>query len=320
VHPLPLTAFASFLRTTKAALRNAAGLDRELAELRRHFDARVEALQINQGRVLAGINEGRHFAELRDCEFKVFSQWGEDGILQYLTSVVPIENRTFIEFGVEDFFESNCRFLMMKDNWQGYVIDGSEQNIRRLRDSGWFWCHDLQTVTAFITPENIDVLLIASGFDSDLGILSIDLDGIDYFVLDAIHVVRPRILVCEFNGLFGPVRPISVPLDPAFQRTAKHHSNLYWGASLAAMCLAAHRKGYGLVGTNSAGNNAFFVRSDLVREPLKVIEPAAAYRPPLFRESRSAKGALTYLRDAERLDAIRGLPVLNVLSGELEQL
>ena len=78
---------------------------------------------------LAGLNQAKHSSKLKDYEFKVFSQWGEDGILQCLTSTIEIPEKTFIEFGVEDFFESNCRFLMMKDNWRGFVMDGSAANM-----------------------------------------------------------------------------------------------------------------------------------------------------------------------------------------------
>ncbi len=94
---------------------------------------RLDEIKINQGMLLASINEKKESRNLRDYEFKVFSQWGEDGILQRLINVVEIKNRTFIEFGVEDFFESNCRYLLMKDNWSGLVIDGSSGNINRLK-------------------------------------------------------------------------------------------------------------------------------------------------------------------------------------------
>jgi hypothetical protein len=250
----------------------------------------------------------------------VFSQWGEDGIIQHLCKCVEIENRTFVEFGVESFVEANCRFLLMKDNWSGFVIDGSERNIRSLKHSYFFWRFGLQAVDAFITRENINKLLERSGFDEDLGILSIDLDGNDYYVLEAITGFKPRILICEYNAVFGDTRKISVPYDPAFQRTKGHYSNLYFGASLAALTHLAGRRGYSLVGTNRAGVNAFYVRNDLLTPKLQALSSVDAYSPSLARESRDRDGNLTYVGGDDRLKLIRGLPVFNVETNAAETL
>lgn len=224
-----------------------------------------------------------------------------------------------MEFGVEDFSESNCRFLMMKDDWRGFVIDGSSSNIDRLRASNYYWKHDLEARCSFITRENIDRLLSESGFDRDLGILSIDLDGVDYHVLEAITSFDPRILICEFNALFGAERTVTVPYRPDFDRNTAHFSNLYWGASLRAFNDLAEDRGYALVGTNSAGNNAFFVRKTLIGEHLDILDVEEAFSQPNFRESRNEDGSLSFLRGDARKSAIKGLPVLNTESGELEE-
>jgi hypothetical protein len=203
------------------------------------MDERLDEIKINQGIMLSLLNEGKTTTNLKAYEFKVFSQWGEDGIIQHLTKSIEIKHKTFIEFGVEDFLESNCRFLLMKDDWRGLVIDGSNSNVQRIRNSYFYWRHDLDAVHKFITKENIESVLAASGFDSDLGLLSIDLDGNDYFILEAINNFSPRILICEYNPIFGGARSISVPYQADFRRTNAHHSNLYWGASLGrcpALC------------------------------------------------------------------------------------
>jgi hypothetical protein len=284
------------------------------------INERLDEIKINQGILLASINEKKESRNLRDYEFKVFSQWGEDGILQRLVKVVEIKNRTFIEFGVEDFFESNCRYLLMKDNWSGLVIDGSSSNMNRLKGSYFFWKHHLIAVDAFITRDNINDLLARSAFDEDLGILSVDLDGNDYHVLEKITFFRPRILICEYNSVFGPSRKISVPYDENFMRTTKHSSNLYWGASLAAMTHLANKRGYSLVGTNTASNNAFFVRDDLLNDNLEVLSVEQAYSASLYREGRDAEGRLTYIGAEDRLKMIQGMPVVNVETNATEQL
>lgn len=131
---------------------------------------------------------------------------------------------------------------------------------------------------------------------------------------------QPRILICEYNAVFGPRRKVSIPYQPDFHRTSAHHSNLYWGASLAAMTHLAGNKGYVLVGTNGAGNNAFYVRKDLVNDRLAVLTAEEAYRPSSYRESRDAQGHLTYVTADRRLDVIRGLPVYEVETQRTEVL
>jgi hypothetical protein len=279
---------------------------------------RLDEMKINQGLILSALNETRNSARLVDYEFKIFSQWGEDGILQHLTKTIEMRHKTFIEFGVESFMEANCRFLLMKDNWSGYVIDASSSNISILKNSYFYWKHQIDAVDAFITKDNINELLAKSCFDEDLGILSIDIDGNDYFILEAINAVRPRILICEYNAIFG-TRKISVPYEADFFRTGKHHSNLYFGASLSAMAFLAHKKGYSLVGTNSNGCNAFFVRNDLVNEKIAVLTAEQAFLPSKIRQSRDKRGKLSYLAGND-VKEIRGLPVVNVETGAVEAL
>jgi hypothetical protein len=299
---------------------------RILARFKRAFTAiesmhhRLDDIRINQGLILSKLNASQVSRDLQDHEFRVFSQWGEDGIIQFLINAVDIKHKTFIEFGVEDFSESNCRFLLVKDNWRGFVIDGSARNIKRLTRAPYFWRHDLKAVNAFITKDNINELLSQSEFDEDLGLLSVDIDGVDFHVLEAITAFKPRILVCEYNAVFGGSRPISVPYEPSFQRGLKHPSNLYFGASLAAMELAAQRKGYALVGTNRNGANAFFVRNDLMNDKLQAMTSQDCFTSSRFRESRGADGELTFIAGEERLALVKGMPVLNVKTGEMESL
>ena len=280
---------------------------------------RLDEIKINQGLILSALNETRNSTNLADYEFKVFSQWGEDGIIQHLSKAIEMKHKTFIEFGVESFIEANCRFLLMKDNWRGYVIDASPSNIAVLKNSYFYWKFELVAVDAFVTKENINELLAKSGFDEDVGILSIDIDGNDYSILEAIYTIRPRILICEYNAVFGD-RKISVPYDPNFSRTEKHFSNLYWGASLSAMTFLANQKGYSLVGTNGSGCNAFYVRDDLLNEKVKVLTAEQAFISSTIRQSRDKQGSLSHLAGSARLEAIKGLRVVNVETQAMEEL
>jgi hypothetical protein len=294
------------------ALRRGLGSLEPLATL----PLELERLRVQVGRAEAArVRALPADAPLREAEFQVFSQFGEDGILQHLISKVPIEADVFVEFGVEDFTESNTRFLLVNDNWRGLVIDASDAHQRWLAAHPTGWRHEIEAITAFITCDNINGLIGDAGITGDIGLLSIDLDGNDLWILEAIDVVQPRILISEYNATFGPEAAVSVPYDPGFVRTEKHASTLYWGASLAALAQAARDKGFSLVGSNLAGNNAFFVRDD-VRGGLPAVDPASAWRPSRFRESRGPDGELTYVSDPQkRLRMMRELPLVDTESG-----
>lgn len=248
---------------------------------------------------------------LADQEFKIYSQWGEDGILSFIINSIDVETETFVEFGVESYVEANTRWLIQFRNWRGLVLDGSKENVDRIINSPIFWKHQLSAVAAFITRENINDLLTANGFSGKLGILSIDIDGVDYWVWEAIDCVSPSIVVIEYNSLFGDTATVTVPYRPDFQRAKAHYSSSYYGASLAALELLGKRKGYALIGSNSAGNNAFFVRQDLLRPPLKQITAKEAYVKRGFREARDQKGKLMFPSFEQEQKLISHLPLID---------
>ena len=273
------------------------------------------------GSLLCNQQKSMTSTRLTDYEFKIFSQRGEDGIIQHLIRHVPIKNETFIEFGAETYVESNTRFLMMNNNWNGLIMDGSEENMQSVRQSSWFWMYDLIAKSAFIDAENINGLIAEHGL-ADIGLLSIDIDGNDYWVLQALDLskLNPSILVLEYNALFGKDRAISVPYEKDFNRTRAHYSNLYFGASLKALTDLAVEKGYAFVGCNLAGSNAFYVKKEFVTDKLPSVSIAAGFRADKCRQSRNPDNALSYLRGEDRLAAIRGLKVINVNTGKEEVL
>ena len=255
---------------------------------------------------------------ISDAEFKVFSQFGDDGIIQYLVQQIgiPPDRQIFIEFGVQDYQESNTRFLLMNDNWRGLILDGDQANMDKVIQGSDYWRHDLTAVAAFIDRDNVNDLFIRHGFAGEIGLLSIDIDGNDYWVWERIETVNPMIVVAEYNSTFGAHHAVTVPYNPTFQRNRAHYSNLYWGASLKALCLLAQRKGYAFVGSNSAGNNAYFVRLDRLADLLS-LDVKQGYVAARFRESRNSVGELTYLSGDARLREIRELPLHNLDTGRL---
>jgi hypothetical protein len=283
---------------------------------RRGFEAVSERILLLQGRIASRqIARSAKLRDLAEAEFRVFSQWGEDGIIDWLAEHVACPNHSFIEFGVENFREANCRFLLMNRNWKGLVMDGGAANMEAVREEELYWRHDLEAKAAFITAENIDRLISESGFCGPLGLLSIDIDGNDYWVWEAISCVEPAIVVCEVNPVFGDMRAISVPYDPDFRRFDSHWSGLHFGASIAALKHLAQRKGYRFAGTTSTGINAFFVREALAAPVLELLGEVRAY-PSRHRDSRDREGRLTNAAGRERFELIRECPVVDVLTGE----
>ncbi len=256
---------------------------------------------------------------LSDAGFRVFSQWEEDGILEWLIQALPHIPQTFIEFGVETYREANTRFLLRHRNWRGLILDGSSDHLARIAADHIHWQHDLTARCAMVSAENVNQLFADNGFTGEIGILSVDVDGNDYWIWKAIQCVNPQIVVCEYNAVLGDEIPLSIPYDGNFYRTDAHHSNLYWGASIGALTSLARSKGYRLLGSNRAGNNAFFLREDLCPPVTSRIGSTAPF-PSLYRESRNAAGALTFATGAARLDVIRQCPATNVESGETRPL
>lgn len=272
---------------------------------------RLQRIQEALGRIERRQIAANSTASFNEAEFRVFSQWGEDGLIQYLLSRVPSPNKVFAEFGVENYIESNTRFLAINDRWSGLVMDGSAANVEFIRRDSISWACDVKSVTAFITRENINELLESNGILGDIGLLSIDIDGNDYWVWEAIRCISPRIVICEYNSLFGPVARVTTPYDPAFIRNKAHHSKVYYGASIAALEALGRSKGYTLVGGNSAGNNVFFVQDDLTMG-LKPVHAAKAYRQARFREFHNEYGRLTYDNFESQLAKIGDLMVFDI--------
>ena len=257
-------------------------------------------------------------SSLHEVEFRVFSQWGDDGIIQWLVTRLPLLPRRFVEFGVEDYSESNTRFLMVNNNWSGLVMDGSPAKMARLRRRKWFWRYGLTATPCFVTRANVDAILSDWAAGEEIGLLHIVVDGNDYWLWDAITCATPGIVIMEYNALFGSARAITIPYVSDFRRHKAHYTGQYAGASLAALTHLATSKGYALIGSNSAGNNAYYVRTDLLGDELREVTVAAAFVKPNFRESRDQRGRLDFLSYEQRQASIRGLPVLNVVTGQVE--
>lgn len=255
---------------------------------------------------------------LSSKEFRVYSQWGDDGIIQFLVYRLKIQNKQFIEFGVGNYFESNTHFLLVNNNWSGFIIDGSEKCMDIVRQSDFFWRYDLTIKAAFIDTNNINELLEHSHF-SNIGLLHIDLDGNDYWILESINLERynPDILILEYNSNFGFDRQITVPYDASFNCLEAHFSGQYFGASLPALNTLAQSKNYYFIGCNSAGNNAYFLKNDYkdTIHPVSIIDNFVYAKS---RDERDSDGNLLFTSRESSINAIKGMPVFNIITNQIE--
>lgn len=256
---------------------------------------------------------------LQDVEFSVFSQWGDDGIIQYLISKLNLNQSSFVEFGVQNYLESNTRFLLMNNNWKGLVIDASENDIGVIRKDAIYWNYEITAVCHFINRDNINSILQSNGFSGEIGLLHIDIDGNDYWIWESINKVNPVIVIMEYNSLFGDSRPITIPYDKDFYAPHAHYSRIYFGASISALCHLAEKKGYTFIGSNSNGNNAYFIRNDKANF-FRALTPSEGYVYSRFRQNRDSRGNLTLRSDHEMLKEFTGLKVVNVVNNQIEDL
>jgi hypothetical protein len=291
----------------------------EIYEINKNLNTNIKSPKINLGKIQATLNNVKaNIENLSEVEFQVFSQFGDDGIIQYLIEKLPIINKTFIEFGVENYAEANTRFLLINNYWSGMVMDGDASNIAYIKKGQIYSFYDLRAIQCFITKDNINEVLKSSGFKKEIGILSIDIDGNDYWVWHAIKEFEPQIIICEYNSLFGFDEPITIPYKSEFVRGVVSPLNFY-GTSLNAACLLAKERGYFFIGCNSAGNNAYFINEKLRSFcPISEKSPEEGYNLAQFSEAWDVNGEPK--RGIEKIKSIDGLEVVNVINHEIKKI
>lgn len=249
--------------------------------------------------------------KLCDYEYKIFSQWGEDGIIQFLVSRINIKHKIFVEIGVENYLESNTRFLLINNNWKGLIIDGNKEQILKVKNQEIMWKYDINLVDIFVTKDNINSILEQNDFLGNIGLLSIDIDGNDYWLWDSIKVINPDIVVCEYQAMWGFDKSVTIPYQEDFVRSRSEYHNIYYSTSLPALIYLAKGKGYTYIGSNKVGTNAFFVKNEF-RSDFNDLDINISEEKPGVREFVDKNGTLTYELGSKKLSEISHLPLYNV--------
>lgn len=243
----------------------------------------LDRCEQNIQRLMQMLIEGKPSDGIEKYEMSFYSQQGEDGVLLYILSRIGATNRCFVEFGVGDGRECCTANLALNQGWHGLIMDGGERNIATAREYYKARLGEeaqrVKIVQAWITRDNINSLITDAGIGGEIDLLSVDIDGNDYWVWDAITAINPRVVVAEYNSSFGPERAVTINYQPDFDWKSAHPSRCYHGASLAALTKLANSKGYMLVGCESKGVNAFFVCRDVGEGKLSEVSVKEAFRP-----------------------------------------
>jgi len=203
---------------------------------------------------------------------RLMSNDDEDGITLAILSDIGVTNRTFVEVACGT-NGGNSGFLALECGWRGLMVDADEQRLAEARRR--FRYADVTFANCFVTRENVDSFLAENGIRGDIDLMSIDIDGNDFWLWERVTAVTPRLVIIEYNSYFGPDKSLVVPYSDDFDR--HKYTNFFYGASIQAMTKLAARKGYRLIATEPRGHNAYFLRND-VAQSIPAADPATAWR------------------------------------------
>ncbi|MEW5850053.1 MAG: hypothetical protein AB2A00_14790 [Myxococcota bacterium] len=241
----------------------------------------TKAIQRNLFHYYRDVTQAGRAIPLAETGFRVFSQFEEDGVLLYIFAALGVARGTFVDVGSADGIRSNCANLALNLGWDGVFIDGNPENIRRgeafYRSHPDTCEHPPRFLHAMVSRENINDILTGAGVPHDVDFMSVDIDGNDYWVWDAITAISPKVVMVETHVEFG-LRDIVVPYDPSHVYPGKHPD--YFGASPTAMARLAAQKGYRLVGANNYGFNTIYVRQGLAETALPEVTVESILQHP----------------------------------------
>ena len=252
--------------------------------------------------------------KLEQSECKIFSQNGEDGILDYIITMLKIIKPNFIEIGVGTYVEANTRFIYDRFYPKGIIIDVEKSLSSKVFSNINSWKGDLRIIEEKVSTKNINKI-ISKNCDFNVDIFSLDIDSIDYWIIDKLKPNISKIFVAEYNPVFGSSLEVTVPNLANFDRGKYHYSHLCYGMSLKALINLMSKKNYYFIGSNSLKNNAFFVSNDFpMNQYFKKLELESLdyYVDSNVRESRDITGNLNYHSGEKKLNEILDCEVVDI--------
>lgn len=228
--------------------------------------------------------------------FREYSQTNEDGILLFIFSVIGSGNKKCIEIGAQKGIECNTANLIINHAWQGLLLDTNSQAVEV---GQMFYRLNFNTkgfapvfINKKVTRKNINTIIQQGGFNGEIDLLSLDIDGVDYWVLEALSVVRPRVIVVEYNNNIPPDKSWTIPYSNSFDIRNDIHNKkdkIFYGASLLAFVKLAKKKGYRLIGCNWRNFNAFFMRKDIAKRAFPEVAVGDCFYNSLALENLSKR-------------------------------
>ncbi len=269
----------------KAWIKNAIKNIFMIVKVRHRLGPSVQISQRKMYLYYKELQKKKELPHINETGFRVFSQFEEDGKLLFIFSILGMDNKVFVEIGSDDGVNSNSANLYFNFGWRGLFIDANSRSIKRgIKFFGKYphpWFYQPTFVCAKVTRENVNDLIRENGFNGDVGLLSIDIDGNDYWIWDAIDVINPKVVIIETHNEFG-LNNIVVPYDASYSFPGKHP--VYHGASPVAMNKLANKKGYRLVGANELGFNFIFVKNGLAENELPEVSVESVLNHPSVKQ------------------------------------
>jgi hypothetical protein len=276
---------------------------------------KIDDIKIQKGKIFEfGLQRNlKSIKNIQSTYFKVFSQDFEDGIIQYLLKSLKIYNVRFVEIGTQDYTESNTRYLFETMRCDGLLIDPYPNLEKKIKSFCKTWQNNIKIHNDYINSQNINKILKKYSFEGNLDIFSLDIDGIDYWILKEIKPKISKIFIVEYNPYFGPTKNISAPNIEKYDRFKYHYTGFCFGASLLSIINLMKQKGYTFIGTNRLNCNAFFLQNNLLHKiNLKIpnIKDLSKFTNMKFKVLKDKKGNLVSFNEIK--NQLRNINVFSI--------
>ena len=246
----------------------------------------------NQYRLMKKILTKEEMPSFKDVGFKVHSQFEEDGILLYIFSIIGVTNKRVIEICAGDGISCMSANFIINHGWEGLLFDGDQnsvnEGIKYYSQHKSTYLHPPIFKRAWITTENINQLITENNFAGNIDLLSLDIDGNDYYIIEAINVIKPRVIICETHNVIPSDLALTIPYKSDFTRMSGLHPD-FMSVSLLAMKTILKRKGYRLIGSHSYGFNAIFILNGIGEDYFPEVSVESVHDNPYTKATRDKR-------------------------------